>query len=113
MAQANVLFDSKSQKYNTASIMCRAHSMVAEQRATWPKLYKGRSYAQILASCLSAAWQEARLEKSVPATSATVQINELSAQVFILRNRETSRINHQAKIAELDREIAQLHLEAA
>lgn len=110
---ANALYNYESKSFNRASIMRRAHAMVAEQRTTWPKLYKGQTYAQIFASCLSAAWQEARLEKAVPATSATVQINELPAKVLVLRNRETTRINHHAEIAELNTEIAQLHLEAA
>lgn len=110
---ANALFDSKSQKYNTASIMRRAHTMVAEQRATWPKLYKGQTYTQIFASCLSAAWQEARLAKIAAPKPNQDKTDALQAQVIVLRNRETSRINHQNEIADLNREIAQLHLEAA
>jgi len=111
---ANALYNHKSKSFNRATIMRVAHAMVAEQRATWPKLYKGKSYAQVFASCLSATWQEARLESAATTDcSAATQINELSAQVFVLRNRETTRINHQAEIAELNTEIAQLHLEAA
>lgn len=110
---ANALYNYDSKSFNRASIMRRAHAMIAEQRATWPKLYKGQSYTQIFASCLSAAWQEARLAKVAAPKPSQDKTDALQAQVIVLRNRETSRINHQNEIADLNREIALLHLEAA